>query len=49
MTLPRGEAVSHDGTSEPAGLTDEGRRTAGQRMQLDEWQKFRVLPFNLDI
>ena len=26
LGFPRGEAVSHDGTSEPAGLTDEGWR-----------------------
>ena len=29
LGFPRGEAVSHDGTSEPAGLTDEGRRQVG--------------------
>ena len=27
-------------------LTDEGRRTVGQEMQLDEWQMFRFSPFN---
>ena len=42
LGFPRGEAVSRR-------LTDEGRRTAGQGMQLDEWQMFRVLPFIRDI
>ena len=27
-------------------LTDEGRRTVGQEMQLDEWHIFRITPFN---
>ena len=45
--LPPGEAVSHDGTSEPAGLTDEGRRQVGQEMQLDEWYLFQFSPFNV--
>ena len=28
---------------------DEGWRQAGSRMQLDEWQMFRVLPFIREI
>ena len=30
-------------------LTDEGRRTVGQEMQLDEWHIFRITPFNGEI
>ena len=37
LGFPRGEAVSHDGSSEPAGLTDEGWREVGSQMQLYEW------------
>ena len=38
-----------DGSSEPAGLTDEGRRTVGQEMQLDEQYMFQIVPFNQEI
>ena len=49
LGFPRGEAGRLDGTSEPARLTDEGRRTVGQEMQLDGWHIFWFLPFNGEI
>ena len=30
-------------------LTDEGRRTVGQEMQLDERHMFQIVPFNREI
>ena len=30
-------------------LTDEGRRTVGQEMQLDERYMFQIVPFNREI
>jgi len=49
LGFPRGEAVAFSGSSEPMKVTDEGQRTVGQRMQLDEWYKFQFSPFNGEI
>ena len=49
LGFPRGEAVAFSGSSEPMKVTDEGRRTVGQEMQLDEWYIFQFIPFNLEI
>ena len=49
LGFPRGEAARLDGTSEPARLTDEGRRQVGSGMQLDEWHMFWFPPLNREI
>ena len=52
LGFPRGEAVAtkqrHFGT-DVFVVTDEGRRTVGQEMQLDERRMFQIVPFNREI
>ena len=45
LGFPRGEAVSHDGSSEPAGLTDEGWRWLKVLDFPVEWRKLKQMPF----
>ena len=45
LASPGGEAVSHDGSSEPAGLTDEGWRWLKVLDFPVEWRKLKQMPF----